>query len=344
LVVIAALSLRGWRGDEASPPERREPLEESRPERPNGEGELVDLVRRPRPVTWLSATAYLDADGRLYSVCDIDGDGLFDADELRKYGTLDHGAADAGGARPIDVVTIANPADRDRDGLPDEWETGYLGGLSTSGRDDPDEDGFPNRVELQRGQSPATADLVAVIHRPKVLLSAKQTGGAFSLASREFWEKQSQVAAMKAAGDQEPSGRADFEWHGRPVDIRPAVIRTCPARHPWTAFVNRPVQPEEDIDDDGLPDAWEIKVFGDVSLGRFDDPDADGMPNVVELYRGTHPSEANVFPRELRPSRTVRLAPPRDKWDIGWDIRSRALWDAQEALERTTDLAATSHE
>lgn len=50
-----------------------------------------------------------------------------------------------------------------------------------------------------------------------------------------------------------------------------------------------------DRDGDGLPDAWELANFGDLSFGPTDDPDGDGFSNVVELARGHSPNKLRVL-------------------------------------------------
>ena len=46
--------------------------------------------------------------------------------------------------------------DSDEDGLPDSWETGYFGNLSSTPSADPDGDGQDNSVELLTGTNPAS--------------------------------------------------------------------------------------------------------------------------------------------------------------------------------------------
>jgi len=45
-----------------------------------------------------------------------------------------------------------------------------------------------------------------------------------------------------------------------------------------------------DSDNDGLPDDWEMKFFGRLSLGPRDDPDSDLITNLKEYHRGTDPA------------------------------------------------------
>ncbi len=53
-----------------------------------------------------------------------------------------------------------------------------------------------------------------------------------------------------------------------------------------------------DLDGDGLPDAWELANFGDLSYGAGDDPDGDGVSNAVELAQGTSPNKVRILPSE----------------------------------------------
>ena len=46
-----------------------------------------------------------------------------------------------------------------------------------------------------------------------------------------------------------------------------------------------------DTDLDGLPDAWEMRYFGNLGFGPGDDPDRDGISNLQEFYLGTSPAD-----------------------------------------------------
>ena len=59
----------------------------------------------------------------------------------------------------------------------------------------------------------------------------------------------------------------------------------------------------EDEDRDSLPDAWELTAFGSISLyDRDDDPDDDGLSNIVELAFGLNPTlgSSNQLPQPQR--------------------------------------------
>lgn len=51
-------------------------------------------------------------------------------------------------------VLVIRPDDTDADGLPDDWEREYLGGLAEGPADDPDGDGAPHRMEYLAGTLP----------------------------------------------------------------------------------------------------------------------------------------------------------------------------------------------
>lgn len=62
------------------------------------------------------------------------------------------------------------------------------------------------------------------------------------------------------------------------------------------SFVS-PVFAEEDIDDDGLPDWWEIQYFGDLSQDACGDFDGDTFTNLEECEAGTDPTDPDDKPR-----------------------------------------------
>jgi hypothetical protein len=48
-----------------------------------------------------------------------------------------------------------------------------------------------------------------------------------------------------------------------------------------------------DSDGDGLPDAWELKCFGDLTRGPDEDNDGDTLDNMLEHQAGTNPAQAD---------------------------------------------------
>jgi parallel beta-helix repeat protein len=57
--------------------------------------------------------------------------------------------------------------------------------------------------------------------------------------------------------------------------------------------------PDLDVDDDGLPDYWEEKYFGNITnYGPSDDPDGDGRENEQEYQDGTNPIIPDEIPED----------------------------------------------
>jgi len=62
-------------------------------------------------------------------------------------------------------------------------------------------------------------------------------------------------------------------------------------------LASRNIVADEDTDQDGLPDSWEIHYFGDLSFDADDDPDVDGFTNLEELVAGSNPADGTSKPR-----------------------------------------------
>jgi uncharacterized repeat protein (TIGR01451 family) len=60
------------------------------------------------------------------------------------------------------------------------------------------------------------------------------------------------------------------------------------------------VDSAEDVDGDGLPDAWEYRFFGGIGGGSVDDSDGDGITNRDEFLGGTDPMNATSATRIVR--------------------------------------------
>lgn len=62
-------------------------------------------------------------------------------------------------------------------------------------------------------------------------------------------------------------------------------------------FASRNIVANEDTDQDGLPDCWELQYFGDLSYDADDDPDVDGFTNLEEFVAGSDPTDWTSKPR-----------------------------------------------
>lgn len=62
-------------------------------------------------------------------------------------------------------------------------------------------------------------------------------------------------------------------------------------------LASRNIVADEDTDQDGLPDSWEIHNFGDLSFDADDDPDLDDFTNLEEYSGGSDPTDGTSRPR-----------------------------------------------
>lgn len=62
-----------------------------------------------------------------------------------------------------------------------------------------------------------------------------------------------------------------------------------------------------DSDGDGLPDSWETTQFGNIGQGAADDPDGDGLSNLVEYQNGTNPGFSVIPAPGIADVRAVRF-------------------------------------
>lgn len=275
----------------------------------------------------------------MYSSTDIDGDGMYDSDEIRWFGTLAYDSHTFMSAPRIDQpLSPWSPwPDSDRDGLADEWEMGYFGTLDLCGDDDPDGDGFPNSVEMLRRSSPLEMDIVDSGSQPKVLSRVSRRKGEFSTDTQEFWSAQEKVRNhLRATGSRQVRPQADvnFRWdpQARLSPISSSSVAKELAAHRQMQDTRMPLNNKTDSDGDGLPDEWERKYFGNLRYGRNDDPDGDGFPNIVEYYRLTSPARQDMLPDERRPPVLRTFRDSTHRWAINWDISSREFWQMQERL------------
>jgi hypothetical protein len=78
--------------------------------------------------------------------------------------------------------------------------------------------------------------------------------------------------------------------------------------------------PDPDANDNGINDAWETTKFGNANLGAnlaTDDPDGDGLANLIEYALDTHPLVPNKTPliydfHELPSGKHLRLTVPKN--------------------------------
>jgi hypothetical protein len=136
--------------------------------------------------------------------------------------------------------------DADHDGLPDPWEIQYFTNITAYGAaDDPDNDTYSNLQEFQAGSNP--------------MLASSIPNDADGDGLPDDWEM-----AYFGSLSQGPSDDTDGDGFNNLAELQAGT-------NPSNAVSN-----PNDLDADGLPDAWEMQYFGSLALGGNNDPDADG--------------------------------------------------------------------
>jgi len=98
-------------------------------------------------------------------------------------------------------------------------------------------------------------------------------------------------------------------WTGELTVLAPAsnlVLRAVDANGHSGDATPIDVLARTDLDGDGLPDAWEQRFFGTDAAAAADDPDGDGLSNLLEYRSGTDPRDGSSLPQitglELTPA------------------------------------------
>jgi hypothetical protein len=177
-------------------------------------------------------------------------------------------------ARDADDFLIL-PVDTDEDRLADEWEIFHFRATPEEteaeilakydGLDDPDEDTYDNEAEETAGTYPNDIN-----HTP---YDADQDGYG------DAWELATFGTIAYGPGD-DPDGDGYTTAEELTAGTDPANILSDP----------------DDTDADGLEDAVETTLFGDLSQGALDDFDDDGIGNLAELDAGTDPTDRTDYP------------------------------------------------
>jgi hypothetical protein len=201
------------------------------------------------------------------------------------------------------AVYIATSDDVDGDGLADWWEWQQFGNLDQTPTGDTDGDGFNQAVEYWRGYAPRLADAV-IDGGVSSRRSDRLTYVAASSATYVFNSdpvglvNQSGAAALGTTLTTPSmsiavSDRTFAYWQVNGVRQADAngiamLSVTFTLNGPTTATAVYTLT-SEDADQDGLPDWWERRQFGNLDQPATGDPDGDGFRNSEEYWRGTSP-------------------------------------------------------
>lgn len=211
--------------------------------------------------------------------------------------------------------------DADKDSMDDRWESAHgLNPVVDDASLDNDRDGIANLIEFQLGLKPNNADsdgdglydgdelalgLDPTTPNPDTQPPTAPVGLAKGAVSTD-----SVTLSWQAASDDlKVSGYLIYR-DGQPIDTEQPIRGTTftdtnlPDGEEFTYQVrafdfagNLSPMGEEifvttvaaDTDQDGLPDEWELKYFGEEPAGPGEDSDGDGQTNLQEFQAGTDP-------------------------------------------------------
>jgi hypothetical protein len=213
--------------------------------------------------------------------------------------------------------------DQDQDGLDDAWESAH--GLNPSLNDaalDNDGDGLSNLQEFQRGLKPNNPDS----DNDGLYDGDEITLGRNPLAASPDTQPPSAPASLTVSSV--TTNRVTLTWPPATDDLRISgylvhrdgqpIETTQPIRETTYTDTNLPDGEEftyqvrsfdfagnlsplgveffvttvaADTDQDGLPDEWELKYFGEDPSAPGDDADGDGLTNGQELQVGSNPKD-----------------------------------------------------
>ncbi len=256
---------------------------------------------------------------------DTDGDGLTDRQEIYEYHTnpclADTDQDGLNDRWEVENELSPTRADTDGDGTAD-------------GQEDEDEDGLTNIGEQAQGTSPRRPDvgdaavsfLVPSTHakeanavipvqvvlsqlppnRKDVVVSVVEDGGTATLAKDfQFTPTVLTFSEGHLTKTVEVRLLADIEPEGQETVI--LQLTKCQGariakRGTHAILIANSLDPADDTDQDGLPDAWEKQYFKNLAQGPTDDPDKDGMDNLEEYRIGSRPNKGfrAATPEELK--------------------------------------------
>ncbi|MEK7950284.1 LamG-like jellyroll fold domain-containing protein [Luteolibacter soli] len=216
---------------------------------------------------------------------ETDADGLADSWEIAHFGNLnqsgdgdpDHDFAtnndeETAGTDPNSSTSFP---DSDTDGLSDGWEFNFLGDLSFTASQDPDQDLYTNAEEYTAGTNPLDQ------------LSSPD-GDADGLV--DGWE----VLYFHVNGDNRTTLLARQDGSGDPDgDGYTNEQEETAGTNPTTA------EKPTDLDTDGLIDSWEIANFNGLDEDATGNPDGDTANNLQEQNAGSDPNSAASKPGDI---------------------------------------------
>ena len=273
---------------------------------------------------WTEGTTTDDVDyaianlGQLKHVFDFsltnsaDGDSIPDWWEIHWFGdtaqsgTNDSDADTLNNAQEFQYGTCPTNAQSDADGLSDADEINIYG---TNPRvADTDGDGSPDNVEIAAGTDPLNAASHPASISGTTAYSGSQTGQVLVVAvisSNSWATNHSDISSGPGAYTIESLPNLTNYWLKAWRDADGDL--SCDYWEPQGQYASNPVflsnnlsgaditldDPPDDLDEDALPDSWEMQWFGNTNQPAGSDFDEDGLNNSNEYALGTSPTAAD---------------------------------------------------
>jgi RHS repeat-associated protein len=189
-------------------------------------------------------------------------------------------------------------SDSDGDRLPDWWEYLYGGDLDPD--EDLDEDGYSNLDEYLNDLNPLRHDIDADsdglddwwewLHFGTLAQGPNDDPDGDGLNNLD----EARLGTDPNSADTDGDGLSD----GAEVNVHhtnPLVADSDGDGMDDGDEVTNGLDPnDKDSDNDNLPDGWEFRYFGNLAQGPNDDPDDDGLTNLMELIYGTNPMKPDT--------------------------------------------------
>jgi hypothetical protein len=195
--------------------------------------------------------------------------------------------------------------DTDNDGISDWFEYRNFGDLSPTLNGDPDGDGFANFKEELLGQEPtvydevvdggiSARDTVSLTYADPslVLYSITSSPVGFVSEKTEYLPAGSVVTPPSLHGAVNGYQFTYWTINGVRQEALTGIAQNqvSTTLSSEVTFVAHYVRENEDSDEDGVADWYELNQFGDLSKGPSDDPENDGFTNAQEEALGQEPT------------------------------------------------------
>lgn len=208
------------------------------------------------------------------------------------------------GAVDREVVAWFFASDSDSDGIDDAWEHYYLNGLSYGATNDPNGDGFTLLQEFQSGRNPSLGYSYqpgGVSRSDSVLVTVDLTELPFYTLRSEpvgiIYESRRARLGSTVTTPMVTNNSFGY-WTLDGVEQRDAQGVALRQLAFVMGYSNRLAVAwffEGDADGNGIPDAWEHRLFGRLLGFMFSDADGDGQRDRTEILAGTGAFDPDDF-------------------------------------------------